>query len=129
MPAFAYRIVPPRADFVATITDGEAAMMGAHFGFLQGLEAEGRVIFVGRCDNGDWASAYSSSPTRPRRGRCCRATLRSRRASCAWNFTHLSLSCSGGRRPADAAMDGMRCGVSGKTKTRTTGLDARYGLA
>ena len=44
MPAFAYRILPPRADFVATITDGEAATMGAHFGFLQGLEAEGRVI-------------------------------------------------------------------------------------
>ena len=54
MPAFAYRILPPRADFVTTITDGEAATMGAHFGFLQGLEAEGRVIFVGRCDNGDW---------------------------------------------------------------------------
>jgi hypothetical protein len=54
MPAFAYRILPPRADFVATITDGEAATMGAHFGFLQGLEVEGRVIFVGRCDNGDW---------------------------------------------------------------------------
>ena len=46
MPAFAYRILPPRANFVATITDGEAATMGAHFGFLQGLEAEGRTVVV-----------------------------------------------------------------------------------
>jgi len=54
MPTFAYRILPPRSDFVAGMTDAEAATMGAHFGFLQDLESDGRVIFVGRCDNGDW---------------------------------------------------------------------------
>ena len=54
MPVFAYRILPPRADFAATITDEEGATMGAHFAYLQELEAEGRVVFVGRCENGDW---------------------------------------------------------------------------
>ncbi len=52
MPVFAYRILPPRANFAETITDDEAATMAAHFRFLHGLEAEGRVIFVGRCENG-----------------------------------------------------------------------------
>jgi hypothetical protein len=114
MPAFAYRILPPRANFVATITDGEAATMGAHFGFLQGLEAEGRVIFVGRCDNGDWGLGVFEFADEARRGRCCRATLPSRRASCVWSFTRSSWSWSAGRRPADAVVvDGVRRGMSG----------------
>jgi uncharacterized protein YciI len=54
MPAFAYRILPPRPDFVATITAVEGAVMGEHFAYLQELEAAGRVIFVGRCENGDY---------------------------------------------------------------------------
>jgi hypothetical protein len=74
VPAFAYRILPPRENFAATVTPEEGAVMGAHFAYLQQLEAEGRVIFVGRCENGDWASAFSTSRTRPRRGRCWGAT-------------------------------------------------------
>lgn len=54
MADFIYRILPPRADFVATITPAEAELMGRHFVYLQGLHAAGRVRFVGRAENGDF---------------------------------------------------------------------------
>lgn len=54
MPQFSYRILPGRADFAATLTEAEMATMGAHFAYLQGLQAEGRLHFVGRTENGDW---------------------------------------------------------------------------
>ena len=57
MPAFAYRILPPRGAFVATITEAERGTMGAHFAYLQDLERAGRIVFVGRCLNGDYGIA------------------------------------------------------------------------
>lgn len=54
MPDFAYRILPPRADFAATLTDAEAALLRRHFDYLTRLNGEGRLSFVGRTENGDW---------------------------------------------------------------------------
>lgn len=54
MAVFLYRILPPRADFVATITEAEMAVMGQHFGYLQTLHAVGKLRFVGRAENGDF---------------------------------------------------------------------------
>ena len=54
MPHFAYRILPPRADFVAPLTEDERAIMGAHFHYLSALNDAGKVVFVGRCENGDY---------------------------------------------------------------------------
>jgi len=54
MPTFAYRILPPRAQFAATITPEEMAIMGRHWGHLQTLHTPGAVRFVGRAENGDY---------------------------------------------------------------------------
>ena len=64
MATFSYRITPPRADFVATITPGEMALMGAHFGYLQGLQAKGVLRFVGRAANGDFGIVVYEAETR-----------------------------------------------------------------
>jgi uncharacterized protein YciI len=57
MSAFIYRILPPRENFVATITATEQAVMGRHFAYLTGLHAAGKVHFVGRAENGDFGLA------------------------------------------------------------------------
>lgn len=54
MSHFAYRILPPRADFAATLTPEEAETMGRHFTYIEQLHGEGRIVFVGRTENGDW---------------------------------------------------------------------------
>lgn len=54
MPTFAYRILPPRADFVATIRPEEMDVMGRHWEHLQVLDAQGVLRFVGRAENGDY---------------------------------------------------------------------------
>ena len=54
MPTFAYRILPPRENFVATIQPEEMALMGRHLEHLQKLHAEGVVRYVGRAENGDY---------------------------------------------------------------------------
>ena len=54
MPTFAYRILPPRADFVATMQPEEMAVMGRHWEHIQGLHAKGVVRYVGRALNGDY---------------------------------------------------------------------------
>lgn len=51
---FCYRLLPPRAGFAATLTPGEAETMGRHFDYIQGLHRAGRIVFVGRTENGDW---------------------------------------------------------------------------
>jgi uncharacterized protein YciI len=51
---FIYRILPPRADFAATLSSDEAETMSAHFDYLTALNGERRVIFVGRAENGDF---------------------------------------------------------------------------
>jgi uncharacterized protein YciI len=54
MSHFAYRILPPRGDFAATLTSGEAETMGRHFDYIKALHGAGRIVFVGRTENGDW---------------------------------------------------------------------------
>lgn len=45
----AYLIRPIRPDFLATgLDDREKAVMGRHFGYLQKLHGEGKVLFAGR---------------------------------------------------------------------------------
>ena len=62
MPTFAYRILPPRADFAATITPEEMAIMGRHWEHLQALHATGAVRFVGRAENGDYGFCVFDAP-------------------------------------------------------------------
>ena len=62
MPTFAYRILPPRAEFAATITPEEMAIMGRHWGHLQALHATGAVRFVGRAENGDYGFCVFDAP-------------------------------------------------------------------
>ena len=54
MPHYAYRITPPRADFVRTLTEAERAIMLRHWNYLQGQFAAGKINVVGRCENGDY---------------------------------------------------------------------------
>jgi uncharacterized protein YciI len=44
---FIYFIHPPRDDFAATMTDAEKAVWAEHFGRLQRLLADGRLILAG----------------------------------------------------------------------------------
>ena len=62
MPTFAYRILPPREAFAATITPEEMAVMGRHWEHLQALHAEGAVRFVGRAENGDYGLCVLDAP-------------------------------------------------------------------
>ena len=62
MPTFAYRILPPRAEFATTITPEEMAIMGRHWGHLQALHATGAVRFVGRAENGDYGFCVFDAP-------------------------------------------------------------------
>jgi uncharacterized protein len=62
MPTYAYRILPPRADFVATIQPPEMALMGRHFDHLQKLHAQGVVRYVGRAENGDYGFCVFDAP-------------------------------------------------------------------
>ena len=54
MPTFAYRILPPRESFVATMEPREMAVMGRHWEHIQALHARGVVQYVGRAENGDY---------------------------------------------------------------------------
>jgi len=53
MATWLYLIHPPRPDFVATITDDEAAIMqGPHSEYLQSLYDDGRLILAGPTTGG-----------------------------------------------------------------------------
>lgn len=62
MPTYAYRILPPRNAFVATIQPQEMALMGRHFEHLQKLHAAGVVRYVGRAENGDYGFCVFDAP-------------------------------------------------------------------
>lgn len=54
MQEFLYRLQLVRADLLRTgPTDSEQAIVAEHFAYLQGLHAQGVVIFVGRTLNAD----------------------------------------------------------------------------
>lgn len=46
---FLFLIHPPRPTFVNDMTQDEGAIMGAHFAYLQGLSAQGKLLLAGPC--------------------------------------------------------------------------------
>ena len=66
MLTYAYRILPPRDAFVASIRPEEMAIMGRHFEHLQKLHAQGVVRFVGRAENGDYGFCVFEAPDESR---------------------------------------------------------------
>ena len=53
MAAFAYRVLPPCAEFWSSIGPEEVAALARYLEHLQRLRQEGSVRFVGRAPNGD----------------------------------------------------------------------------
>jgi uncharacterized protein YciI len=51
MASFAYRLLPPRPEFWASLGPGEVALMARHLDHLRRLKEEGAVRFVGRTDS------------------------------------------------------------------------------
>lgn len=51
MASFAYRLLPPRDEFWATLEPGEVALMVRHLEYLRRLKEEGAVRFVGRTES------------------------------------------------------------------------------
>ena len=47
MPGYFFKLVPPRPDFLTTMTDDERGTMLAHVGYWTQLTAEGRTIGFG----------------------------------------------------------------------------------
>jgi uncharacterized protein YciI len=47
MQPFVYRLLPPRPDFMTTMTDDERATMTAHVAYWSGLMGAGRVVGFG----------------------------------------------------------------------------------
>ena len=61
METWCYRIIAPRKDFVSTISSSESAVMAEHGAYVATLREEGRLLFVGRCENGDWGQIVFSA--------------------------------------------------------------------
>lgn len=51
MASFAYRLLPPRPEFWATLGPGEIALMARHLEHLRRLKEAGAVRFVGRTES------------------------------------------------------------------------------
>lgn len=47
MPSWIYFLHAPRDDFAATMTDAEAEVFSAHFGYLRELLARGTLVLAG----------------------------------------------------------------------------------
>ncbi len=47
MRGFFFRLIPPRADFAFTMTEGERATMTAHFGYWSELSRQGKALAFG----------------------------------------------------------------------------------
>lgn len=58
MASFAYRVLPPRDEFWATLEPGEVALMVRHLEHLRRLKEEGTVRFVGRTETGSGEGDY-----------------------------------------------------------------------
>jgi uncharacterized protein len=63
---FLYRLLPPRPDFAATMTEHEKAAMGRHAGYWSELLAAGRAMIFSRVADpaGDWGVAIVPAATR-----------------------------------------------------------------
>jgi hypothetical protein len=58
MATFAYRVLPPRAAFWASLEPGEVALMVRHLEHLRRLKEEGTVQFVGRAEDAPGQGGY-----------------------------------------------------------------------
>jgi uncharacterized protein YciI len=58
MVTFVYRILPPRAEFWASLEPGEVALMARHLEHLRRLKEEGTVQFVGRAEDAPGQGGY-----------------------------------------------------------------------
>lgn len=47
MMGFVFRLIPPRPDFMPTMSDGEREVITAHFGYWGELLAQGKVLAFG----------------------------------------------------------------------------------
>ena len=59
MAAFAYRILPPRVEFWASLEPGEVALLARHLQHLRKLKEEGTVQFVGRAEEINGQESYT----------------------------------------------------------------------
>jgi uncharacterized protein YciI len=61
---FLCRLIPPRADFAATMSVEERAMMQAHAGYWAAEMAEGNVLLFGPVadPSGDWGVGIVRAP-------------------------------------------------------------------
>ncbi len=57
MAQYAYLLRPCRPSLPFDATPEEQAVIGAHFAYLKRHLAEGRIIFVGRCEDGTFGIA------------------------------------------------------------------------
>lgn len=62
---FAYKLVPPRPSFAADMSEAEAAIMGEHSVYWQGLLDRGTVVAVGPVADpaGTWGLAVVEART------------------------------------------------------------------
>jgi uncharacterized protein YciI len=63
---YLYRLLPPRPDFAATMTDDEKAAMGRHVQYWSELLAAGRVLIFSPVADpaGDWGVGVVQAATR-----------------------------------------------------------------
>lgn len=58
MGTYAYRLLPPRPEFWATVEPGELGLLARHLERLRHLKEQGAVRFVGRTETGGQGSDY-----------------------------------------------------------------------
>lgn len=63
MAQYAYLLRPCRPSLPFDATPEEQAIVGAHFAYLKQHLDEGRVIFVGRCDDGTFGIVVYDAAT------------------------------------------------------------------
>src|SRR5688572_11021065 len=63
MAQYAYLLHPCRPSLPFDATPEEQAIVGAHFTYLKQHLAEGRIIFVGRCEDGTFGIAVYDAET------------------------------------------------------------------
>ncbi len=54
MQGFVFRLIPPRADFMSSMTGGERATMIEHAEYWSGLAQQGHVLAFGPVDDPVW---------------------------------------------------------------------------
>ena len=65
MAQYAYLLRPCRPSLPFDATPEEQTIIGAHFAYLKQHLAEGRIIFVGRCEDGTFGIAVYDAESSP----------------------------------------------------------------